>query len=620
MLLPLGPFTGEAPRYEAEYLPQNAASMAMDCKIQSGALSQYRGSQAVSATAVPNAASLHGWYSSFAADRTPDAIRFVTWAQDIDVAPAPIRSNSVADQQVFATGFGSATGPRVLRYGDVITGAEPYTGTGKRLGVLRENTPPTVENTDASKGANPTERSYLYTRVREFSDGTQWESQPSAPTPQNRVVMAAEGDEVTVTIPAEARADKGDGATHINVYRSAVGATTALFRFVRKIAIGLTSTVDDIRASGLGLPLGSQDNRPAPGEMVGIIAAHNGIYAGFSGFTLYLSQAGAPEAWPEDYDRFIDSRIIALASVGESIVVLTDGYPWIFAGSTPGAMISRRLDSPAPCVSKNSVVVLGNQVVYASNGGLVTISVGGKVDEPSRAVVSWEAWQAQVDKPETVRGAEYRGRYIGAHQDGTFLFDPRQGEPQPSWTRLSFTSSKLWRDISSGCVFGLQAVQGQTNPAIACFDDPSEDEMLLTWRSKTFVFQRPTSFSAAKVIAEYGGEDVRAKTIAMLMAANQQRIVQYLAPGALGGGDGLLAYALRFRMLDTNLEAKVLLRAWNGVPGETGVRLLWEVGFGATGLARLPMVGRSSRMVFEIVSSGTVRKVYIAESPREIPE
>ena len=372
MLLALGPFLGQANRYQKEYLPEHAAALARDCKLHSGALTLFHAAGSVEPTLVRRARSFFGWYNTHAPDRTPSDLEFVSWAADVDVAPAPIFSPDVADQRIYATGFGRALGPRTLRYGDVVAGAKPYTGHGERLGVLRVDEAPEVSNADP--GDRPVERAYVYTRVRRFPDNldgsgrTTWESQPSAPSRAG--FLAGEEDEVEVTLPREAYADDlGDGATDIYLYRTAVGQTTALFRFVG------AASLDDLRAGSgratseglrrlavreegkmveslsslvLGLPLLSQGNRVAPADMEGIIAAHNGIYAGFSGNTLHMSVPGAGWAWPADYDRRVDAdRIVALAAVGESIVVMTEGYPWVFSGTLPESMVGRRLDTPA---------------------------------------------------------------------------------------------------------------------------------------------------------------------------------------------------------------------------------------------------------------------------------
>lgn len=57
--------------------------------------------------------------------------------------------------------------------------------------------------------------------------------------------------------------------------------------------------------------------------------------------------------------------IVGLAALGQSLLVLTTGYPYLITGTHPSSMGMERLDIEQSCVAKRSISNVGGGVIYA---------------------------------------------------------------------------------------------------------------------------------------------------------------------------------------------------------------------------------------------------------------
>lgn len=99
----------------------------------------------------------------------------------------------------------------------------------------------------------------------------------------------------------------------------------------------------------------------------------NGVMVGFRDNEVYFSEPYLPHAWPARYRLTVDYPIVALGSFGTTIVVATEGRPFLITGSHPESMSQLELDLIEPCVSARSMASMGHGVVYASRNGLVYV-------------------------------------------------------------------------------------------------------------------------------------------------------------------------------------------------------------------------------------------------------
>jgi hypothetical protein len=203
------------------------------------------------------------------------------------------------------------------------------------------------------------------------------------------------------------------------IYRTNSSEAGTEFQFVGKVGTGsaalpTTTFVDTVADGDLGEALETATWFPPDADMEGIITLPNGILAGFKGKTVFLTEPYFPHAWPPEYDQAVKYDIVGLASIGNSVVVLTKGHPAIITGSHPRNMNVRAYNLNQACENKESIATDGDRVYYASPDGLVEISVNGArlVTEPYALKDEWASYV-----PKTMVGEFYDGKYFGFHGD-----------------------------------------------------------------------------------------------------------------------------------------------------------------------------------------------------------
>ena len=107
------------------------------------------------------------------------------------------------------------------------------------------------------------------------------------------------------------------------------------------------------------------------------------------------------------------------------VVVTTESEPWIVVGAHPSSMGQRRLDSPFACVSKHSMVDMGEYVLYASNDGLVAAAGSGDIQLVTSGVIS--ASDFKLLNPQTWKAYRVDDRYFALTNTGCISFSPKEG-------------------------------------------------------------------------------------------------------------------------------------------------------------------------------------------------
>jgi len=324
------------------------------------------------------------------------------YRQDITLSSGVIVSND-ANWKFVAENSASAT-----QAVDVIPDAQlPGSGYAPEL----QNAPPAPKGAPSGKAEVPASvvpesRVYVFTYVTVFDE-------EGAPSPSSEVISCDPAKPVTLSLPG---APSGDyNITKKRIYRSATGTARTKFQYVGETNAASSTFVDDVRTAALGELLPSDGWIPPPKGLRGLRMMANGCAVGFLGNALYFSEPNLPHAWPHEYP--IDDQIVAIGTFGQSVVVLTNNYPYLFSGIDPAAMASTKMHLPQACSSKRSIVETGDGVLYASPDGMTMI--GQSTSVVTLNILSRELWQSY--NPNTMEAFIHNGRVIVVYEN------PRRG-------------------------------------------------------------------------------------------------------------------------------------------------------------------------------------------------
>lgn len=406
--------------------------------------------------------------------------------KDVDVVPSPILQDDF--KRIYFTGDGK---PQVTT-NEMAIGGHTMPDASYDLGIPAPIKRPFVEITKVGEedpeGIDDDEtRYYVYTYV----SGTGEEGAQS-PLSTKLVLPTPLEDEVTVTVTAPAI--NTFNITHINVYRSATSAEDAVWLLVGQLPLHQTSFIDNKLDSELGPLLETFDYIPPPETLRGLVGMDGGMLAGFTDSTLCVSEAFLPYAWPKRYQHKTKWPIVGIAAVAGGAVVCTKGEPYIFAGTSPDAMMLETTGAQQACISKRSIVAMDGFVLYASPDGIVSVT-GSGAELISDAVIKPKQWRAL--KPESIHAYYHEGEYIAFYggqgvstrfDRGGFILNPKRKDIR----FFNFYAGAAFKDISSDKFYlmmpGHMSIWGEGEPLVA------------TWRSK--LFETPImSFSLCQVLA-----------------------------------------------------------------------------------------------------------------------
>ena len=466
-------FNGLAPKVQPRNLDVTLAQVAVDVRFDRANLSPMKGTTPIGES-VP-AGSTHLYLYE---DTT-----WLAWDRRVNVVRSPISGDS--RQRIFISD--ESTYPSVYSQGQEF-----------RLGIPSPDSTPSAAG-DGGSGDPALDESISYTFT--FVDAWGLEGAPgSAIAPFTRTIDS----DVTLTNLPQAPTGTynfGVGAV-LRIYRSNQGTSDADFQFVADVPLGTTTYVDSIPNGNLGEVIPSIDWIEPPnddltlypdGPLRGLVALSDGVLAGYSGNTLAFSEPFVPHAWPLSYRQSIPEQIRGIAPLTQGALVVTDGRPYMLFGSDPQSYSLSVLDIDQACASEESLVSLGEVAIYASPDGLV-VSNGTAINLVTEPLFAKDDWQAYM--PETVRGYQREGRYVGVYtvagQERTFVFDPRG-------SRDAFVESTVvvdggWYSIEDDELYVLVGADIHTFETGA--------DLSLQWKSKKFVLPHAHSMSAARVIMD----------------------------------------------------------------------------------------------------------------------
>jgi len=311
------------------------------------------------------------------------------------------------------------------------------------------------------------------------------------------------------------------------IYRSNTGSNTTDFQFVAEVSMATTSYTDSTTNDALGEIIPStfwiappdDDSSLYPnGQMKGLTAVGNGIFAGFSGKRLCFSEPFLPHAWPVAYRITLEDEIVGISMAGSVLFIGTKGTNYIAAGTDPQAMAIQKLEAAEPLLYKRSLVDMGGYCIYSGPDGLIAVE-NGQVTNLTQGLISPDQWKGTyVVQSAGMHEGKYVGQYSASNQTPTaIIFDPR-GDVNALTTvdtllnTESSTNSGFYTDPDTNELYLINK-PSSGNCTVESFDDSSTStKRTFVFKSKEFVLPRPTSMNFVKVEADsYAGSGVTVK-------------------------------------------------------------------------------------------------------------
>jgi hypothetical protein len=257
--------------------------------------------------------------------------------------------------------------------------------------------------------------------------------------------------------------------------------------------------IDDFNVASLLNALVTDDYDPPPAGLRGLIEYNNNILVGFAGNELYFSEPGQYHAWPRVYKKEIPYNIVGLAVFSGYLLVATESYPYLVAGSDPVVLSLTRVDARYPCLNKRSIANMGFGVMYATHDGLALYSTTTGPQLATRLLYNSDTWNADLD-PTTLIGTAYKDTYLAWHSTGGISFerDDRVGgffvdlvtAEQPEAT---------WYDPLTNRLYYATGTDGD----VYLWDDLTQPAQPFEWKSKIITTPNPINIGAAQVDADY---------------------------------------------------------------------------------------------------------------------
>lgn len=325
-------------------------------------------------------------------------------------------------------------------------------------------------------------RAYVYTYVSEYGE----EGPPSDPS---AIANVGEGQSVGLASFSTAPSGGTYNVTKKRVYRTNTGTNGTEYQLVHEIDVANTTDTDSVASVALGEVLPSESWLPPPAGLSGIIALPNGCHAGFVGNQVCLSVPYQPHAWPLAYRWAVDYTIVALASYGSSIAILTQGNPFTLTGENPETMGKpERVEDGYACLSKRAVVDLGNVIAYPCPLGLFGIGVGGA------SLLTEKVYDADsfVSYAPTC-AYQWQGKYV-AMSPG-WIFDPRTND----LTTHTVAGVSGYHDKGTGALYVYINSPVGSGP-IAKWD--ANANLTAVWESKDVVLASAAPMTFCEVLAD----------------------------------------------------------------------------------------------------------------------
>jgi hypothetical protein len=467
-------FKGRVPRIAPKLLPDTHAQIAINCDLRSGNIKPFFDLKQ-GAVVTTDSISAH-----------PIDTELFTSLLDCDFV-----DHDVAGEPTLIVSDGT-TYPK--QYTDAL-----YPANHMRLGVVPPATALTLTfGTIPDVGTVEINHtvSYVYTYV------TSW-GEESAPSPASAVIEVNDDQYITLTnFDITDVANKND-VVGMRIYRLAIGTAGAEYQFLEEID-DLDTTYDDYDVSGKDLNsvtadiLETEDWVQPPADLAGIIRYANGMLAGFSGNSLYLSETFIVYAWPLKYVLDFDSDIVSIGAYNEAIIVVTETKPYVVTGNSPINMMVTPINVQQGGLAKRGGVETNLGYIYPSPDGLMLID-GSSGTNITKEIITKEQWAA-LDIDDLI-SFWYDDMYFAFFAGTDLGFTLIDG----TWVDLDLDGAVVEGGYVSAEDDKLYLIIDRTTFYLEAFNDHATVELVWEWKSKLFNFTYPANFSCAKIYAKNFG-------------------------------------------------------------------------------------------------------------------
>jgi hypothetical protein len=234
-------------------------------------------------------------------------------------------------------------------------------------------------------------RAYVYTWLSSYGE----EGPPSAPTLANGWSNGV----WTIDLFQPDPLDQGVRRTidRKRIYRTVTSTSgvTSYF-FVVELPAAQPQYVDAALDSDIAVndQLASLNWFPPPDDLQGFVASVNGMMVGWRANEVWFAEIFRPHAWPPGYVITTEFPIVGIGVCGSSIVVCTQGTPYVVNGNAPGNMAMTKILLPEPCTHPGSIVGTDIAVLYQSPNGLIEVAQSGAAANLTESWITRERWQA----------------------------------------------------------------------------------------------------------------------------------------------------------------------------------------------------------------------------------
>jgi hypothetical protein len=469
-------------------------------------------------------------------------------------------------------------------------------------------------------------RAYVYTYVTRYGE-------ESGPSPVLGITDYYSGDVILggFTVPADGFALKSKVGTNeplIRVYRTNASVAGAEYQFVGEFEIeqdtpafnySTGTFTDNVADANLGEVLPTELYEGIPDGLQGLVGLTSGIFAGFVGNELCMSEPYQPHAWPDEYRMSFDYNVVGIGFFGSNIIVLTEGIPYLVFGVNPEDMQKQRLQGFYPCISKRSIANTPKGVIYASYEGLILVDHDGPKNITFDYLTpgDWEAFD-----PATIHGQFYNGKYFGFYTGGGgFILDIENG----LFTTIYDYHKAQYVSISEGKYYTIRTDYFTDVTTIEEWEGDIYNRMHFTWKSKKFILTQNTGFTCARVIIDKEMYD----QVLEYLEVNQYLAAQNATAWATEDledpwnyGDGTAANNMMWNTTEYNGSALV---NFNSIEISNEIRFtlfvdnvqVMEKNTSSDAFFRLPPI-KGKRVEIQLSGFIPVRRVTIAQSPREL--
>lgn len=469
--------TGIMPLFEPTELLDNAAQIALNCRFNRGDIRGWPGMADVAT--LPRGGVISSIYR-FGQDVADDASYWFSWNSVVNAVRGQVAGDTT--ERTYYTGDGV---PKVTNAAVALTGGTMYPVASYTLGVPAPTTAPMASEGDGGVTTTVKQsRAYLMTFVTEWGE----EGAPSLPS---NIVSVYEGQPVSL-IALNPPPGGAYNITKKRIYRS---ASNGSYFFVAEIPAAQSTFTDNLSDTQLGETLGSIENEMPPEDLFGLVAFPNGGMVGFSGSDICPCLPYKPYAWPSSLRDSVPHKIIGGAVIGQTLVVLTDGFPYAYSGTDTTSLSGQPIESfPHSCVSRRSVAKTDAGVIYAAPRGLALLTQGGG-RLLTEGILSQEDWDAL--NPSSIHAYGWGGKYIAFYDTGVkqggFIIDPQ--DARAPLTMIDTYATGGYVDLRNGYLY---LVIGNVVKRWASSGAPLQS---YTWRSKRFVLLKPMNYALGQIKA-----------------------------------------------------------------------------------------------------------------------